>query len=211
VNPATKRHETVELSKEVFVDRLRDMFYEADAAAYVPYIIDRAYRGDYAPAGRMVEVWTDTTWRGQSTGLNLSVTCAEDVPFITESEIAKTSAGSFIGDTRVRAQQRACSIWNVTPVSSEYQTPVHSTAPILMTSGTDDPATPPQYGTEALRYLPNARQILIPHAGHDQELDCEDDLIVKFVRTRNAKTLDATKCAGTSLRPPFATSMKGFP
>ncbi len=211
VNPGTKRRQSVLLSKEVFADRMRDMLYESDAAAYVPYIIEQAYQRNYVPVGRAIEVWTDGIWRGQSIGLNLSVTCAEDIPFITEAQIAKASAGSFIGDTRVRAQQHACSIWNVKPVSSSYQTPVRSTVPILMTSGQDDPATPPELGREALRYLPNGHQIIIPHAGHDQELACEDDLIVQFVRTRNAKALDANACAASSKRPPFMTSMKDFP
>jgi hypothetical protein len=35
-------------------------------------------------------------------------------------------------------------------------------------------------------------------------------LIVAFVHSRNAKSLDATRCVGNAKRPPFATSMKGF-
>ncbi len=211
VNPATKRSQTVLLSKAVFADRLRDMLYANEAAAYVPYIIEQAYENNFVPAGRMVESWTDAIWRGHNVGLNLSVTCAEDIPFISEADVAKTSDGSFVGDSRVRAQQRACSIWNVKRASSDFQTPVRSAAPVLMFSGAEDPATPKQYGQEELAYLPNGRQILIPNATHETELDCEDDLIVTFVHTRDAKRLDATRCVGSSQRPPFATSMTGFP
>lgn len=211
LNPATKRHETVLLYKEVFDDRMRDMLYADEGAAYVPYIIEQAYDENYEPLGRAIAAMTDWMDSTVATGLNLSATCAEDIPFITESDIAKTSAGSFIGDSRVRAQQHACAIWNVNHAAADFATPVRSDAPILMLSGSADPASPPQYGALALRYLPNGRQILIPHASHETELDCEDDLVVTFVHTRNAKSLDASKCIGTSQRPPFALSMNGFP
>lgn len=79
-----------------------------------------------------------------------------------------------------------------------------------MLSGTEDPATPPAYARAALRYLPNAWQVLIPYAGHDLESACTDALIVEFVRTRGAAHLDATRCIGNAHRPPFAASMKGF-
>ncbi len=138
--------------------------------------------------------------------LNLSVTCAEDVPFITEPDIARTSAGTFMGDTRVRAQQHACAIWNVQPVSRAFVQPVQSNAPILMVSGADDPASPPEFGRAALQYLPNARQIVIPHASHEIDLPCADRLIVDFVRARSAKKLATASCAASSHRPPFLTS-----
>jgi len=61
-----------------------------------------------------------------------------------------------------------------------------------------------------LRPHPRARQILVPHESHDGESACTDALIVRFVRTRDAKRLDASACVGNAHRPPFATSMKGF-
>jgi pimeloyl-ACP methyl ester carboxylesterase len=79
-----------------------------------------------------------------------------------------------------------------------------------MISGADDPTTPPIYGTEALAFIPNGRQLIIPNASHDTELACADALIVKFVHTQDAKALDATKCIASARRPPFATSMQGL-
>jgi pimeloyl-ACP methyl ester carboxylesterase len=210
IRNALGHEQTVSLSKEVFADQLRHTLYASEAAAYVPYIVDQAYRANYAPLAELVETATRFFGRGLSTGLNLSVTCAEDLPFITEAQIVRASAGSFQGDTRVRAQQRACAIWNVRRASPSFAQPVRSRAPILMISGAEDPVTPPSYGRDALRYLPNGRQLVIPYTGHDSESACTDALVVAFVRTRNAKALDASKCIGSSRRPPFATSMKGF-
>jgi len=198
------------LTKEVFSDQLRHALYAAETAAYVPYIVEEAYAGNVGPLRKLVDFATVGIAGGLAMGLNLSVTCAEDVPFISEAKITGSSAGTFQGATRVRAQQRACAIWNVGRASASFVQPVRSEAPILMLSGEDDPATPPNYGREALRLLPNGRQIVIPHAGHDFESECTDALIVAFVRSRDAKRLDATHCVGNAKRPPFATSMKGF-
>jgi len=204
-NVATKQFETVVLSKGVFADRLRQAMYSTEGAALVPVILERAYRGDYVPLGWLIQQIT-ISFGEVAAGLNLSVTCAEDVAFITEADVARTSAGTFEGDTRVRAQQHACAIWNVRPVSRAFLDPVRSAAPILMISGADDPASPAELGLKALRYLPNARQILIPHASHETELPCSDRLIVEFVRARSAKALDTAACVASSHRPPFLTS-----
>jgi len=204
-NLATKQFQTVSLSKEVFADRLRQVSYSSEGASVVPFIVERAYRGDYVPLGGLIQLVAQD-FSSIATGLNLSMTCAEDIPFITEADVVRSSAGTFMGATRVRAQQHACTIWKVRTVARAFATPVRSGAPILMLSGTDDPASPPQFGREALRYLPNARQILIPHASHEIELPCADRLIVEFVRARSAKNLDTASCAASYHRPPFATT-----
>lgn len=209
-NATTHKLQKVQLSKEVFGDRLRQALYSNASAAYVPYVIDQAYAGNYVPLGTMIEVTASGLDSIISGGDNLSVTCAEDIPFITEADIAQTSAGSFIGDSRVRAQQRACAIWNVRAVSSEFQQPVRTSAPVFMINGTDDPTTPPKYATEQLGYLPNGKLLLIANASHDTEIDCEDALAERFIRQRSSKGLDTSSCAATYHRPAFATSMKGF-
>jgi pimeloyl-ACP methyl ester carboxylesterase len=198
------------LSKEVFADRLRQLLYYPETAAYAPFIIERAYRNDYAPLASMVETVTQGLSQELADGLNLSVTCAEDVPFITEGDVVSSSANSFEGSLRVRAQQRACRIWNVAPAPRSFVRPVRSSAPILMISGTDDPTSPPAYAQEALRYLPNARVLLVRNAAHGTETRCGDELIVAFVRAGSAKNLDLQRCESEYHRPPFATSMAGF-
>ena len=46
---------TVSLSKEVLVDELRQVLDDPNNAAYIPYIIEKAYNGDYGPLAVMVE------------------------------------------------------------------------------------------------------------------------------------------------------------
>jgi pimeloyl-ACP methyl ester carboxylesterase len=210
VRAKTGRVTVVRLSKEVFADRLRQLLYDPASAAYAPLVVERAYRGDYAPLATMVELVTQSFSQLVAGGLNLSVTCAEDIPFISERDVVRTSAGSFEGDLRVRAQQRTCRIWDVKPVPAAFIDPVRSDAPILMISGTDDPATPPRFAQQALAYLPNARILLIRNASHATETACSDRLIVEFVRAGTVKGLDLARCSGNYHRPAFATSMAGF-
>jgi pimeloyl-ACP methyl ester carboxylesterase len=205
-NSVTHRLQRVQLTKEVFAETIRHQMYFPPGAAYIPVTIERAYHGDYLPLGEMVNqmtiLFSDLV---QGNGLNLSVTCAEDVPFITEGDVIRDSAGTFEGDVRVRAQQRACKLWNVDPVPAAFMDPVRSDAPILMISGSDDPATPPEYAREALAYLPNARMMLVTGASHDSDLPpCVDAAIVAFVRAGSAAELNLSRCAAAYRRPSFA-------
>lgn len=209
-NLKSNRVTFLRLSKEVFTDRLRQLLYYPEGAAYAPFILERAYEGDYAPLATMVDSVAQAFSEILDQGLNLSVTCAEDLPFITEADIARTSANSFEGDLRVRAQQRACRIWHVDPVSPSFIDPVRSDAPILMVSGTDDPASPAQYAREALDDLPNARILLIQHGSHGTATACSIRLMVAFVRAGSAKRLDLARCTSNYRRPAFSTSMAGF-
>lgn len=204
-NTVTHAMQNVKLSKEVLVEAVRHALYFPGDSAYLPVIFERAFANDYKPLASLVDEMSQR-FGSLGNGLNLSVTCAEDIPFITETDIVKSSAGSFEGDARVRAQMHACGIWNVRPVSKEFIEPVTSDLPILMISGSDDPATPPQYGKAALAYLKNARQMLVKGASHDSDYPpCVDKAIVSFTRARSASGLDLDHCAATYRRPPFQT------
>jgi pimeloyl-ACP methyl ester carboxylesterase len=210
-NVVTHRVETVYLSKEVFSDQLRHLMYDPQGSSYVPYIIERAYAGDTLPLGTVIDVVARGFAEQTDWGAFMSYTCAEEMAFITPDEIRRTSVHSWFGDVRVRAQQHACAIWNVQPVPRAFIEPVRSDAPVLMVSGTDDPATPPQFAAQELRYLPNGRSVLVRGAAHATETACTDRLKIAFVRAGSAKELDTASCNASFARPPFATSMKGFP
>jgi pimeloyl-ACP methyl ester carboxylesterase len=209
-NTATKRTQAVKLSKEVFAERLRQALYDPDAAAYVPYIVERAYAGDYGPLTTLVQTISLGFAGSLNFGLNLSVTCAEDLPFITESDVRRTSAHSFEGDARVRAQQRACRTWNVAPVAASFNQPVRSMLPVLMISGSADPASPAIFAERQLAFLPNAKRALVIGAGHATEIPCTERLKVAFVLAGSARALDVSSCAGSFRPPRFKMSLAGF-
>jgi pimeloyl-ACP methyl ester carboxylesterase len=138
----------------------------------------------------------------------LSVTCAEDVPFIDQEEAARLNAGNPFGNYRVFQQTRACTMWPRGEIPSDYREPVRSEVPALIFSGNFDPITPPQRGEEVARYLPNSRHVIIPEIGHGPfgvtNVDCLDRLILEFLDKADAKNLDVS-CVEQMRPPPFAT------
>ncbi|MGA8099852.1 MAG: hypothetical protein WB810_14445, partial [Candidatus Cybelea sp.] len=110
LNPKTKGMQHVRLSKEVLVDRIREILYSSDTAAFLPYIIERAYHFDYVPLGHMIDIWSQFLAHGQDAGTNLAYRCADLDPFISEAELQAQAAHSFAGDLRVGAERRACAI-----------------------------------------------------------------------------------------------------
>ncbi|HET9097885.1 MAG TPA: alpha/beta fold hydrolase [Candidatus Baltobacteraceae bacterium] len=203
---ATGRTLQVQLTKEVFAETIRHTLYFPADSAFIPVTIEHAYHGDYTPLAELVDEMSQRFGSIDATGLNLSVSCAEDVPFITLAAVTSSSAGTFEGDSRVRAQQRACRIWHVAPVPAWFNEPVHSDAPTLMLSGSDDPASPPQYGRAELRNLPNGRQMIVPGATHDSDYPpCVNATMTAFVRAHSAAGLNLQHCAAAYRRPSFET------
>ncbi|HYH83166.1 MAG TPA: alpha/beta hydrolase [Longimicrobium sp.] len=207
-DPVTGDPVTFPLTRDLFAEGLRYMTYSASTASYVPAVLHAAGRGDLAPAatqalfGRRV-ILSDAN----ATGVYLSITCTEDVPFFDEAEGVRLARGSYLGASRVRSQKAACAEWPVRPVERAFLEPVRSDVPVLILTGQWDPATPPAQGHEALRTLPNGRHLVIPSAGHGFNgvsgyRECVPPLLVRFVRTADAKGLDAA-CVAAIHRPPF--------
>lgn len=209
-NLTMKKTQTVALSKEVFVDTLRHLLYDPEGASYVPYVIDRAYTGDYKPLAKIMQLTIADIFGGQEP-VYLAYSCSDMLPFISPTALRYAAEHSFTGDLRIRAQRQACKIWDVPAMPPSFNTPVHSNVPALMILGSDDPGTPAQYGLAALKYLPNGRAILVKGGGHGADTSCTDALVLQFVLARSANGLDVNKCSASFKLPPFATSLKGLP
>lgn len=190
----------VELSRDVFAERLRLMLYSVASAREVPYIIDRAAAGDFAPFAARVAVQLSSNQL--AFGMYFSVTCAEALARISEGDIGPATAGTFLGEGRVRAHQKACVGWPLAAQQKEFFEPIRSTVPALLLSGALDPATPPQAGTELLAGLPNGRQVLLPAVAHAIGSPCVEGLVAAFIESASADHLDLS-CVSAQAWPPF--------
>ena len=197
---------TVEIQRDIFAEKVRTMMYGEDSARRIPLIVHRAAAGDFGPF--LQEAIKPGIPDFIADGMYLSVTCAEDVPFIDQAEAAKLNAGNPFGNYRVFQQTRACGMWPRGKVAADFQEPVSSNVPVLIFSGKLDPVTPPERGAEAAKHLPNSRLVIIPHGGHTLDgltpADCVDRLILQFLHSGDVKSLD-TSCVETMAPPPFAT------
>ena len=209
-SPADKRAETtVEIQRDVFAEKIRTWMYGRDQASHIPFIIHQAARGDWAPFLR--EAIAPSIPDFIADGMYLSVTCAEDVPFIDQKEAAWINAANPFGDYRVFQQTRACGMWPRAKIPDDFRDPVSSNVPVLIFSGNMDPVTPPQRGEEVAKNLPNSRHIIIPQAGHGldglTDPECVFGLVMEFMEKGDAKNLDVS-CVKRMAPPPFATEAK---
>ncbi|HEX8905831.1 MAG TPA: alpha/beta hydrolase [Longimicrobiaceae bacterium] len=209
MDPSSGGPVRIRLSRDLFVEGLRYMTYGGGMASLIPAVLQQAARGDLDAAAEQALFSRREIVNEGSHGVYLSFTCAEDVPFFDAAEGARMAAGSFLGDYRVRDQKAACAEWPVRPVDRAFLEPVRSDAPVLVLTGQWDPATPPYAGDQVLRTLPNGRHIVVPSAGHGFDglvgtRECITPLIVRFIRTADAKGLDAS-CVQAIHRPPFPT------
>ena len=197
---------TVEIQAGVFGEKIRTWMYDRDKAARVPLIVHHAAAGDFAPF--LQQAIAPSIPDFLADGMYLSVTCAEDVPFISQEEAARLTAGNPFGNYRVFQQTRACEMWPRGAIPTGFLDPVRSNVPVLIFSGNMDPVTPPKYGEEVARHLSNSRQVVIPEAGHGvdglTDSGCIDRIAIEFLDKGNAKNLDVS-CVERMARPPFVT------
>jgi pimeloyl-ACP methyl ester carboxylesterase len=197
---------TVEIQRGVFGEKIRTWMYGRDKAARIPLIVHHAAGGDFAPF--LQQAIQPSIPDFVADGAYLSVTCAEDVPFINPEEAAKLTAGNPFGNYRVFQQTRACGMWPRGEIPTDFLQPVQSNAPVLIFSGNMDPVTPPKYGEEVAKHLPNSRHIIIAQAGHGvdglKDPGCLDRIAIEFLDKGDAKSLDVS-CVERMAPPPFVT------
>jgi pimeloyl-ACP methyl ester carboxylesterase len=195
---------TVEIQRGVFAEKIRTWMYGRDKAARIPLIVHQAAGGDFASFLRQAIGPSIPDFVAD--GMYLSVTCAEDVPFINQKEAAKLNADNPFGNYRVFQQTRACGMWPRGKIPTDFLEPVSSNAPVLIFSGNMDPVTPPKYGEEVAKHLRNSRHIIIAEAGHGvdglNDPGCVDRIAIEFLDKGDAKNLDVSCVERT---PPFVT------
>jgi pimeloyl-ACP methyl ester carboxylesterase len=193
--PDAKAGGTVEVtpSRGLIAEGIRFMMY-GSAARKVPLAIHQAFEGDLT---QLVSIAVDrraTMDHILALGMNFSVTCAEDLPFIDDATAARETAGTLLGDYRIREQKRVCADWPRGSIPADERVPVRSEVPVLLFSGERDPVTPPEFGDRVAKGLPNSLHVVMRHGSHGAEGPCATGLAHKFLERASVKGLDAS-CA----------------
>jgi pimeloyl-ACP methyl ester carboxylesterase len=197
----------VKLSRNLAAEAIRYMLYNPVSASRVPLIVHQAATGNFRPLAENALLYRQRLVASGSNGLYLSITCAEDLPWIKPGEGERLAANTFLGDYRLRQQREACALWPRASVPPGYSQPVRGSAAVLMLTGEWDPVTPPANGDTAARYLPNSLHIVVPHGAHGfaglQGIDCVINLIAQFIEAGASKNLN-TDCVTNVRRQGFA-------
>jgi pimeloyl-ACP methyl ester carboxylesterase len=207
-HPRTGKPLTLTVSHRLVATILFQSLYSPEVTALLPQLLTDAAHGNFQ--GMLALAFsTDLPKGAMSEGMFLSVVCAEDMPHISSGDIARETAGRFIGTTMFDTRMKPCEFWPKRLVDADYYAPVASTRPVLIFSGQDDPVTPPSWGDHVHQSLPNSRHIVVPGAGHITLMrGCVRDLVAAFLDRGSGSDLDVG-CVSGLRRPPFFTSYTG--
>jgi pimeloyl-ACP methyl ester carboxylesterase len=195
---------TVALSQGRVAEWFRSLLYRPSSAARLPWLIDRASKGDWAPIVKGILEDARDADNDLSFGLLLSITCSDDVPFVREGEVAAATQNTFLGDWRLRQQQAACKAWPRTVAPASYREPIHTQVPTMFVSGDSDGGTPLWFTEHAAPGFRNRVELTMSNRGHTEWAPCIETLYQRFLNQASVQGLDALACSHLS-RPPFET------
>jgi pimeloyl-ACP methyl ester carboxylesterase len=207
-HPRTGKPTSLTVSQRLISTIVFQSLYSPEVTSLLPQLLTDASHGNFQ--GLLALAFSADLPKGaMSDGMFLSVVCAEDMPRISKEDIAKETAGRFIGSAMFDTRMKPCEFWPRGVVPDDYYAPVTSSRPVLIFSGEDDPVTPPTWGEHVKQSLPNSLHIVVPGAGHITLMrGCVRDLVGEFLDRGSLDGLDATCVRGLS-RPPFFTSYTG--
>ncbi|HEY4093679.1 MAG TPA: alpha/beta fold hydrolase [Luteibacter sp.] len=179
------------LSEYVLATVVRMFAYSPETAALLPLSIDAAARGDVGPLLGQARLLTGDLGDTMDGGMQYSVICSEDADLLTSRPQDKDT---ILGDNMIEAFRAACSVWPHGKRPADFHQPLQSQVPALLMSGEFDPVTPPHYGDEVLKGLPNGRHFVLQGQGHNVVArGCMPRLLDQFIDKADAKGLDG-KC-----------------
>ena len=193
-----------EFSRGELAEAVRYMLYSTMDARRVPSLLSQAAAGDYNPIAQASANYRRGLARTLNMGMYLSITCAEDIPFLTEADLAATSSATMLGDYRARQQMAACSAWP--RGQSRRFAATALSVPALILVGAYDPATPLDEARRAAALLPKSRLVVVPHGGHAFNGlgidECVAGLGTTFINAGSPAALD-DRCVAQATRPAF--------
>jgi pimeloyl-ACP methyl ester carboxylesterase len=198
------RTDKATLNRGRVAEWMRSKLYRPKSATVLPWMIHRAYTGDWNPMVKDLLSDAHDTDPAFSFGLFFAITCSEDVAFIREQDIAPQTQGTFLSDYRVRQQQAACKEWPTRALPKDYREPVLSAVPTLFVSGEADGGTPLWYADRVAAGFSNHLQVIVKGQGHTEWSDCLAQLYQQFVRGGAVRGLSPS-CPEVP-RPPFKIS-----
>jgi pimeloyl-ACP methyl ester carboxylesterase len=175
---------------------LRGLLY--GRGADLPRMIVAAASGPLEP---LAEYYLErTNWVGGPdgyAGYHFSVLCAEDISPTTDGEVARESAGTFMGSHLIESYRAACRVWPHASLLASHFAPVASEVPTLLLSGSRDPVTPPEGAESVAAHLSDHVHVVVPNGGHGVGGPCIDRMIARLVTAGGTAGIDVS-CVGAA-------------
>jgi pimeloyl-ACP methyl ester carboxylesterase len=202
-NPFTGLTEEVAIRADVFVEALRSRLYASSSARGTPWLIHRAFLGDFSPfiESQLPDTLGDPPWLAE--GAYLSITGAEDAPFYSVAEADSVASGTLLGMYRVDQQRRAATIWPQGRIPADFFEETVLDVPTLIIQGSRDPVVGSGRG---IRHYRHGREVLVPQMAHVpfglSNLECLFGMMHAFFDNPDITQVDTT-CVGDMQPPPF--------
>ena len=192
--PVTGEPRHVTLTRGALRGLVRPALYAPTLGALLPYAIDQAAAGRYAPLMALSAGDVDI-----AEGEHFSVICAEDAPRMAPAD---RDGGDHEAQTLYRS---ACAGWPRGAVPAAFYTIPRSASPVLLLSGGLDPVTPPRHAERVAQALgPMARSVVVANNGHNvTAIACMRDAVFHFINAATDAEAQAVDmgCAAKVPRP----------
>lgn len=191
------------INGDSFRSTIFQMLYSSEIIPFLPRVIYEAADGNFNFIQRILSLTLID--RTMSYGMYYSVLCAEDSDF-SPQDIQLEGLDPELGKSEqanITSFLNTCQIWNVPLFDSSVDQPVSSDIPTLILNGEFDPITPPSFGEEVAKTLPNSFSVNFPAGGHGAAMSgkCPDNIILEFLN-RPDQAPD-TSCIGEISAPRF--------
>ncbi len=182
---------------------IRSALYDRTLSQLLPFAIEQAAENNFQPLSTLSYAMTGDE-EVLSIGMMASVLCSEDMTRVNTLEHT-----DLFENPLHAGLIPICKFWPRGEIPDDYFEPVRSSVPVLLTSGTLDPVTPPKYAWQAAATLRNSEHIVVPGVGHGALLTgCMPEIAAEFIDRANPRGIDAG-CALDIRRPPFFTGVAG--
>lgn len=191
------------LARGRVVEWLRARLYRPRTGAELPWLVDRAARGDFSPIVAGILAHARNADEAFALGVWFSITCSEDIQFLREEDVAPATAATYLGEYRLREQENACRAWPKATLPDGYRELLRTDVPTIFVSGDMDAVTPLWFTARAAPGFANRVEVVLRGHGHTEWTECVGGKYRRFVESGSADGIDPA-CPPTP-RPPFRT------
>ena len=202
VDPATGRPVTI--TRDYLAGVIHNRLITSSGAATIPSLVHRAWLGDFTDVAQSSSTVVPTLV------MSLEIRCSEAWARFDPAQVEKSGQGSYYLSGQLAMatlQAAACPLLPKGLVPANDAAPVHTTAPVLLLTGGDDPQDPPSNVAGAALQMPRSTTLVVPSQGHTVgHLGCLPAVVVRFFDAGKVDAPGAQQCAAGVPVPAFQLS-----
>jgi pimeloyl-ACP methyl ester carboxylesterase len=207
INPVSGEPQEMHLTADTLAVAIRFLSYASETQALIPLLVHEALNsGDLSRLASQAILVMSGLNEMLARGMELSVLCSEDYPFIDRSV---DYSDTLMGNLMLEIIELQCNVWPRGEVPEDFHQAVVSDLPVLLMSGERDPVTPPHYATLTAETFSNSVSLVARGQAHSvMQNVCLRNITTDFVNQGSIEDLDTT-CVDNIQPAPFFTSLLG--